>query len=134
MKGLLCTENVHKAYFLGFISRRAYAKGGVALINENLLAIIKADKQARSRMEEAARADDRAEKLLGEARSRFEAKYGADAEKQIAESAAAEEEKLARAADEYAARLDRTEKQIAALYGEKKDEWVSAIVQRVTAL
>ena len=120
------------AYLFSGFPDKNERKDDKALINDNLLEIIRADKQARARVAEASQCDERAAAQLEQARIRFENKYREDAERRIAASAAEHERVLASAAQDSAKNLGETEKNIRLLYEKKKDEWVRTIVCRVT--
>lgn len=104
------------------------------MINDKLLEIIRADKQARDGIAEAAHNDEHIGEQLARFRTELEEKYRSDAEKCIRESADRHEKLLADTAKGYAASLKRTEQDIAELAAKKKKEWVRQITEQVTAL
>lgn len=106
-------------------------KAVFVLINENLLEIIRADKNARLRAEQAADESGRIGKRLEKARTELEEEYAKRADERIALSLAEKEKAFAEAKESCRVRLETAEKEIARLYDRKKNDWVNTLVEEV---
>lgn len=109
-----------------------YRKGGKALINNELLEILKADKRARERVSDASEINERMQKHLAEDAVRLEKKYSSDSERAIAESKEKHERTLRKIQELYAEKGDTASQTLKTLYDEKKNAWISEIVRAVT--
>ncbi len=103
------------------------------MINENLLAILHADKQARERKAGALLSEKEAEQNLEEAKARFEKLYHEKVEERVLAAEQAYKAAYLAAQKQAADRLCEAEKTLDALHSEKKKAWVEQIVQDVLA-
>ncbi len=120
-----------RAAFFDLTVGKHSGKAVFVLINENLLEIIRADKNARLRAERTADESGRIGERLEKARTELEKEYAKRADDIIAHSFAEKEESFTEAKERCRIRLDEAEKEIARLYERKKNDWVNGLVEEV---
>ncbi len=101
------------------------------MINENLLEILNADKAARTKVAEAAKASAAIDAKLEQTRARFEETYGRKAAEQIEAAAKAHQKHFAEAEAALCKHSEKAEASLRTFSERRKDAWVSEIVSGV---
>lgn len=102
-------------------------------MQDMLAKIIAMDENARKIKEEAEQNKIKSEKEIEELREKIYSDYIERAKERIDKNIAVDREYAEESLKEYAEKVSQAESDMKALYAEKGDQWVDAIVSRVLA-